>query len=137
MKHQTIHTKKKEKKDWISSKNYFCCVIACCYDIKWLLWKFVTQDTANFSQFHTLINKIWDKWKWIGILINFLLPGFIMMTPQLFINYKLKSVAHLPWRMMTYKVIQSNLTLRNFLVTTKKFLKVKSSLFQIFNQSTI
>ena len=23
---------------------------------------------------------------------------------QLFINYKLKSVAHLPWRMMTYKV---------------------------------
>jgi hypothetical protein len=30
--------------------------------------------------------------------------GFIMMTPQLFINYKLKSVAHLPWRMLTYKV---------------------------------
>jgi hypothetical protein len=27
-----------------------------------------------------------------------------MMTPQLFINYKLKSVAHLPWRMLTYKV---------------------------------
>ena len=24
--------------------------------------------------------------------------GFVMMTPQLFINYKLKSVAHLPWR---------------------------------------
>lgn len=24
--------------------------------------------------------------------------GFIMMTPQLFINYKLKSVAHLPWK---------------------------------------
>jgi hypothetical protein len=23
-----------------------------------------------------------------------------MMTPQLFINYKLKSVAHLPWRAM-------------------------------------
>ena len=27
--------------------------------------------------------------------------GFITMTPQLFINYKLKSVAHLPWRMLT------------------------------------
>lgn len=25
------------------------------------------------------------------------------MTPQLFINYKLKSVAHLPWRMLSYK----------------------------------
>ena len=36
-----------------------------------------------------------------GFLLTF---GFIMMTPQLFINYKLKSVAHLPWRMMTYKV---------------------------------
>ena len=34
-------------------------------------------------------------------------------------------------------VVQSNLTLRNFLVTTKNFLKVKSSLFQTFNQSTI
>ncbi|KAJ8976025.1 hypothetical protein NQ317_003566 [Molorchus minor] len=35
-----------------------------------------------------------------GYLLTF---GFIMMTPQLFINYKLKSVAHLPWRMLTYK----------------------------------
>ena len=68
----------------------------------------------------------------LGSCYGFLLPfGFIMMTPQvvlatltigmslseklimeyaiksfmqLFINYKLKSVAHLPWRMMTYKV---------------------------------
>lgn len=29
--------------------------------------------------------------------------GFILMIPQLYINYKLKSVAHLPWRAMTYK----------------------------------
>lgn len=33
--------------------------------------------------------------------------GFIMMTPQLFINYKMKSVAHLPWRMMTYKALNT------------------------------
>ncbi len=33
--------------------------------------------------------------------------GFIMMTPQLFINYKLKSVAHLPWRMMSYKFLNT------------------------------
>ena len=33
--------------------------------------------------------------------------GFITMTPQLFINYKLKSVAHLPWRMLTYKVLNT------------------------------
>ena len=29
------------------------------------------------------------------------------MTPQLFINYKMKSVAHLPWRMMTYKALNT------------------------------
>ncbi|CAG0919715.1 unnamed protein product [Notodromas monacha] len=39
-----------------------------------------------------------------GFLLTF---GFIMMTPQLFINYKLKSVAHLPWRMLTYKFLNT------------------------------
>jgi len=39
-----------------------------------------------------------------GFLLTF---GFIMMTPQLFINYKLKSVAHLPWRMLTYKALNT------------------------------
>jgi len=44
----------------------------------------------------------------IGSCYGFLLTfGFIMMTPQLFINYKLKSVAHLPWRMMTYKSLNT------------------------------
>ena len=33
--------------------------------------------------------------------------GFILMTPQLFINYKLKSVAHLPWRAMVYKTLST------------------------------
>ena len=30
-----------------------------------------------------------------------------MMCPQLFINYKLQSVAHLPWRQMTYKFLNT------------------------------
>tara|TARA_R110002050_G_scaffold134606_6_gene257193 strand:- start:1000 stop:1371 length:372 start_codon:yes stop_codon:yes gene_type:complete len=30
-----------------------------------------------------------------------------MMTPQLFINYKMKSVAHLPWRQLTYKALNT------------------------------
>lgn len=29
------------------------------------------------------------------------------MTPQLFINYKLKSVAHMPWRVMLYKAFNT------------------------------
>lgn len=49
----------------------------------------------------------WYSWV-LGMLYGFLLMfGFITMTPQLFINYKLKSVAHLPWRMLTYKFINT------------------------------
>lgn len=33
--------------------------------------------------------------------------GFIMMTPQLYINYKLKSVDHLPWRFLVYKALNT------------------------------
>lgn len=29
--------------------------------------------------------------------------GFVLMTPQLFLNYKMKSVAHLPWRVLIFK----------------------------------
>lgn len=44
----------------------------------------------------------------LGMMYGFLLTfGFIMMTPQLFINYKMKSVAHLPWRMLTYKALNT------------------------------
>lgn len=51
--------------------------------------------------------KGWYSWV-LGMLYGFLLTfGFIMMTPQLFINYKLKSVAHLPWRMLSYKFLNT------------------------------
>ena len=33
--------------------------------------------------------------------------GFVMMTPQLYINYKLKSVDHLPWRTLVYRFIST------------------------------
>uniref|UniRef100_A0A2C9JFM2 Cleft lip and palate transmembrane protein 1 n=1 Tax=Biomphalaria glabrata TaxID=6526 RepID=A0A2C9JFM2_BIOGL len=52
-------------------------------------------------------HKGWYSWV-LSMLYGFLLTfGFIMMTPQLFINYKLKSVAHLPWRMLTYKALNT------------------------------
>jgi len=51
--------------------------------------------------------KGWYSWV-LSLLYGFLLTfGFIMMTPQLFINYKLKSVAHLPWRMLSYKFLNT------------------------------
>ena len=34
--------------------------------------------------------------------------GFVLMTPQLFLNYKLKSVAHLPWRVLGYRFVSSS-----------------------------
>ncbi|KAK2191759.1 hypothetical protein NP493_46g04029 [Ridgeia piscesae] len=49
----------------------------------------------------------WYSWV-LSMAYGFLLTfGFIMMTPQLFINYKLKSVAHLPWRMLSYKALNT------------------------------
>ncbi len=37
--------------------------------------------------------------------------GFVLMTPQLFLNYKLKSVAHLPWRVLGYRFVVRHLHL--------------------------
>lgn len=33
--------------------------------------------------------------------------GFFMMTPQFFLNDQLKSVAHLPWRTMSYRALNN------------------------------
>ena len=40
----------------------------------------------------------------VGFIYAF---GFVMMTPQLYINYRLRSVAHLPWRAMVYKSLNT------------------------------
>ncbi|KNC96940.1 uncharacterized protein SPPG_07763 [Spizellomyces punctatus DAOM BR117] len=44
----------------------------------------------------------------LGTLVGFVYAfGFITMTPQLFINYKLKSVAHMPWKTFMYKALNT------------------------------
>lgn len=44
----------------------------------------------------------------LGSLVGFVYAfGFILMTPQLWINYKLKSVAHMPWKAMVYKALNT------------------------------
>ena len=51
--------------------------------------------------------KSWYSWI-LSSLVGFIyMFGFVMMTPQLFINYKLQSVAHLNWRTMTYKSLNT------------------------------
>ena len=49
----------------------------------------------------------WYAWilsSLVGAVYTF---GFILMCPQLYINYRMKSVAHLPWRQMTYKFLNT------------------------------
>ena len=49
----------------------------------------------------------WYSWV-IGSLARFIYTaGFIMMTPQLYINYKLQSVAHMPWKVLTYRALNT------------------------------
>ncbi|KAK7080919.1 Cleft lip and palate associated transmembrane protein 1 [Halocaridina rubra] len=52
-------------------------------------------------------HKSWYSWV-INCLVNGVYAfGFLFMLPQLFINYKLKSVAHLPWRAFMYKAFNT------------------------------
>jgi hypothetical protein len=52
-------------------------------------------------------HKSWYSWILSSCATAVYVGGFILMTPQLFINYKLKSVAHLPWRVFVYKALNT------------------------------
>ncbi|XP_013611203.1 PREDICTED: cleft lip and palate transmembrane protein 1 homolog [Brassica oleracea var. oleracea] len=52
-------------------------------------------------------HKSWYSWILSSLTSCVYMFGLILMCPQLFINYKLKSVAHLPWRQMTYKFLNT------------------------------
>lgn len=59
-----------------------------------------------YSLFHNE-HKGWYSFV-VGTMAGFVYAfGFIMMTPQLFINYKLKSVAHMPWKAFMYKALNT------------------------------
>jgi hypothetical protein len=49
---------------------------------------------------------------WYGWLLGSLTScvyalGFLLMTPQLFLNHKLKTVAHLPWRVLCFRFVNT------------------------------
>lgn len=75
---------------------------------KYLSWAFFPL-LVGYSIYSLMYQEHKGFYSWIlSMLYGFLLTfGFIAMTPQLFINYKLKSVAHLPWRMLTYKFLNT------------------------------
>ena len=59
---------------------------------------------------HTLINEEhsgWYSWFITSASSAMYGLGFVFMTPQLFLNYKLKSVAHLPWKVLGYRFVNT------------------------------
>eukprot|EP00742_Colponemidia_sp_Colp-10_P005287 GILJ01005648.1.p1 GENE.GILJ01005648.1~~GILJ01005648.1.p1 ORF type:complete len:640 (+),score=113.93 GILJ01005648.1:145-1920(+) len=73
--------------------------------MSWVLYPLVIGYSIYSLYEHE--HKSWYSWllgSLVGTVYTF---GFIMMTPQLYINYKLKSVEHLPWRVMVYKALNT------------------------------
>jgi hypothetical protein len=52
-------------------------------------------------------HKSWWSWTIQSVVNGVYAFGFLFMLPQLFVNYKLKSVAHLPWRAFMYKAFNT------------------------------
>jgi Cleft lip and palate transmembrane protein 1 (CLPTM1) len=52
-------------------------------------------------------HKSWYSWTLNSMVNGVYAFGFLFMLPQLFINYKLKSVAALPWRAFMYKAFNT------------------------------
>ena len=64
---------------------------------------------VGYSLYSIIYNSHKSYYSWIlNSLVGFVYAfGFIMMTPQLYINYKLKSTAHMPWKAMVYKALNT------------------------------
>ncbi|KAF4529617.1 hypothetical protein B566_EDAN018027 [Ephemera danica] len=52
-------------------------------------------------------HKGWYSWTVHSLVRGVYAFGFLFMLPQLFVNYKLRSVAHLPWRAFMYKAFNT------------------------------
>lgn len=75
-----------------------------------LLGKYFLIPLVVTYAIYSLVNELhagWYSW-FITTASSFVYAiGFVLMTPQLFLNYKLKSVAHLPWRVLGYKFVNT------------------------------
>jgi len=76
--------------------------------MKWLA-RVLYPMVAVWAAYSLVTNPHKSWWSWlISSLANGVYTfGFIAMTPQLFVNYKLKSVAHLPWKPFMYKAFNT------------------------------
>ncbi|KAG0254807.1 hypothetical protein BG011_005513 [Mortierella polycephala] len=76
-------------------------------------FKYLTWAAFPLLGCYAIYSVLYDEHKsWYSFVVSTLVGfvytfGFIKMTPQLFINYKLKSVAHMPFRTMMYKSLNT------------------------------
>lgn len=78
-----------------------------------IAFRYVSYALFPLMAIYTIYSVFYEKHKsWysfiLGTMVGFVYTfGFISMTPQLFINYKLKSVAHMPWKTFMYKALNT------------------------------
>ena len=71
---------------------------------------FLLVPLVFFFSLHQLL--LVPQSSWYGWLLGSLTScvyalGFLLMTPQLFLNHKLKTVAHLPWRVLCFRFVNT------------------------------
>ena len=74
------------------------------------LGKYVLLPIVFGYTIHSLImeqHPSWYTWFIVSASSAVYALGFVMMTPQLFLNYKLKRVAHFPWRVLGFRFINT------------------------------
>merc|ERR1712038_1974660 len=73
--------------------------------LSWVLYP-LCLGGAVYSLVYTP-HKSWYSWTIQTTVNGGYAFGFLFMLPQLFLNYKLKAVAHLPWRAFMYKAFNT------------------------------
>ncbi|KAF7728107.1 hypothetical protein EC973_006622 [Apophysomyces ossiformis] len=78
-----------------------------------LAFKYLTWVSYPLLGGYAIYSLLYDEHKsWYSYVLKTLVEfvymfGFLTMLPQLFINYRLKSVAHMPWRTLMYKSLNT------------------------------
>lgn len=71
-----------------------------------MLWNVALVQNMFIYFSHFIVNLFifsWYSWSINSLANGVYAFGFLFMLPQLFVNYRLKSVAALPWRAFTYR----------------------------------
>ncbi|KAI8335347.1 cleft lip and palate transmembrane protein 1-domain-containing protein [Chlamydoabsidia padenii] len=78
-----------------------------------IAFKYLTWLSYPLLAGYAIYSLMYDEHKsWYSFVLKTLVEfvylfGFITMIPQLYINYRLKSVAHMPWRTLMYKSLNT------------------------------